>query len=335
MEIRQQLVRVWKRPSKDGRSYTYYLRYYDSDNKEKLQSLRHSDARKAEKQRLAKEKELKMGFCPKGTMRLREFMEDSLNRSGDSIRPSTKKEYQDALDDFIKVIGNIDYRKITLKTGEYYRQKCLDRGNAPATVKKKLIEIKRFFELGVKRKQLDENPLRYIDMPKVKNKRVRIYSESECQNMIRAAREIISEADEKTTLKWDVLIFLALETGMRRGELLNLCWCDIDFDEYVIDITGKDDTKETWEWEIKDNEERSVAISENTAKYLISLQEKTPPGYPYIFIPQDRYNFIQNKLRAKGNWSYEDSRLNIINNFYKQWAIILKRAGIRMTVPLS
>jgi len=329
MRIRQKLVRLWKRPSKDGTSFTYYLRFYNLKNKEQLKSLSHSDGRKAEKQRLAKEKELRMGFCPRGTMRLREFMEDSLDKTGDGIRESTRKEYEDAMKDFIKVIGNIDYQSITLEQGEYYRQACLDRGNKPATVKKKLIEIKRFFELAVKRKQLDENPLKYIDMPKPKKKKVRIYSESECRRMVKAASDFISERDEKTTMKWDLLILVALQTGMRRGELLNLCWWDLDFDKYTIDITGKDNTDETWEWLIKDNEERTVPISENTTKHLIDLQEKCPPGYPYIFIPQSRYDFIQTERRAKGKWTYSDSRLDVYNNFYKQFGSIFKRAGIR------
>ena len=99
----KELVRLWKRPSKDGRSFTYYLRYYNMENKEQVQSLQHADGRKAEKQRLAKEKELRMGFCPSGTMRLREFVTDSLERTGSNIRPSTREEYQSAMDDFIKV----------------------------------------------------------------------------------------------------------------------------------------------------------------------------------------------------------------------------------------
>ena len=126
------------------------------------------------------------------------------------------------MEDFISVLGNVDHQSITLKQAEYYRQECLDRGNAPDTVKKKLIEIKRFFELAVKRKQLDENPLRYIDMPRSKKKKVRIYSEGECQRIVRAARDYISDRDNRTTLRWDLLIIVALQTGMRRGELLNL-----------------------------------------------------------------------------------------------------------------
>ncbi len=329
MRSRQQLLRLWKRPSKDGRSFTYYLRFYNMENKPAIQSLGHSDHRKAEKQRLAKEKELRMGFCPTGTMRLKDFMEDSLERTGSSIRPSTREEYQSAMDDFIKVVGNIDYQSITLEQGEFYRQACLDKGNSPATVKKKLIEIKRFFELAVKRKQLDENPLKYIDMPKPKKKRVRIYSEAECRRMLKGARDFISDRNDKTTLSWEMLILVALQTAMRRGELLNMTWSDIDFDEYVIDITGKDNTDETWEWLIKDHEERTVPISENTTKHLIALQEKCPPGYPYVFIPQSRYDFIQKERRAKGNWSYSDSRLGVINNFYKHWKKIFIRAGIK------
>lgn len=329
MRSRQQLVRLWKRPSKDGRSYTYYLRYKNLENRQAVQCLGHADGKKAEKERLVKEKELRMGFCPTGTMRLRDFMEDSLNRTGDGIRESTRKEYKDAMEDFIKVVGNIDYQSITLEQGEFYRQTCLDKGNSPATVKKKLIEIKRFFELAVKRKQLDENPLKYIDMPKPKKKRVRIYSEIECRRMLKGARDFISDRNEKTIMRWDLLILVALETGMRRGELLNLCWSDIDFDEYVIDITAKDNTDETWKWLIKDSEERTVPIRENITKHLITLQEKCPPGYPYVFIPVSRYDFIQTELIPKGKWSFSSSRLDVYNNFYKQFEEIFIRAGIR------
>ena len=176
--------------------------------------------------------------------------------------------------DFISVVGDIDFQSITLEKGEYYRQVCFDKGNSPATVKKKLIEIKRFFELAVKRKQLDENPFKYIDVPKTKNKQVRIYSDDECRRFLKAAKNYLINKNDKTTLRWDILILTALQTGMRRGELLNLVWSDIDFENYEINITPKKNTKETWEWQIKDNEERTVPISENTAKLLIDLQSK-------------------------------------------------------------
>lgn len=325
----KQLVKLWKRASRCGTYYAYYLRFKDLDGIRKWISLGHGDARKAEKQRLKKEKELRMGFCPPDSMLLREFMEDSLRKTGTSIRPSTREEYRAAMNDFIKVIGNIDFQTVSLEHGEYYRQNCLDRGNSPATVKKKLIEINRFFELGVKRKQIDENPLKYIDLPKQKKKRVRIYSAHECRKMLKAAREFIEEKNDDTMLRWDLFILVALQTGMRRGELLNMVWSDIDFDECRIDISHKQESVETWEWLIKDHEERPVPISRQTSQLLIDLQTKCPTGYPYVFVPNERYNHIQNKLRAKGKWSFSSSRLKVFNNFYKHFGAILKRAGVK------
>jgi len=307
----------------------YYLRYVDLNGKRRCESLGHGDVRKAEKQQAKKEKELRMGYCNPGSVNLKEFMEDSLERTGSTIRESTREEYRAAMEDFIKVVGDVDFQSITLKKAELYRQACLDRGNSPATVTKKLIEIKRFFELAAKRKQIDENPLKYIDMPKSKKKKVRIYSETECQEMLKTARDFISDRDEKTTLRWDLLIVVALQTGMRRGELLNLCWWDIDFDECTIDITAKDDTPDTWQWCIKDHEERTVPISKNAAKLLIDIQDKCPSGYPYVFIHHSRYDYIQKERRAVGDWTYSDSRLDVYNNFYRQYNSIFKRAKIK------
>ena len=88
MRVKQQLVRIWKRPSRDDKSFAYYLRYKDLEDKERYESLGHSDARKAEKQRLHKEKELRMQFCPSEAMRLSEFLDDCLRRTGNQIRPS-------------------------------------------------------------------------------------------------------------------------------------------------------------------------------------------------------------------------------------------------------
>jgi len=76
-------------------------------------------------------------------------MTDSLQRTGDQIRQSDSEEYEASFKDFIKVVGNKDIQQITLSDGEFYRQNCIDRGNSPATVHKKLTEIKAMFELGV------------------------------------------------------------------------------------------------------------------------------------------------------------------------------------------
>ena len=42
-------------------------------------------------------------------MRLRDFLKDSLARTGDQIRESTQRETKSAMKDFIVTIGSIDF----------------------------------------------------------------------------------------------------------------------------------------------------------------------------------------------------------------------------------
>ena len=72
----------------------------------------HTDRRKAERQRTQKEKELRMGYIEPNSMKLRDFMEDSLAKTGDQIRESTRRIAETAMNDFIATIGNIDFQSV-------------------------------------------------------------------------------------------------------------------------------------------------------------------------------------------------------------------------------
>lgn len=87
-------------------------------------------------------------------------------RTGEKIRESTRNEYESAMRDFVKVVGNNDFQCIKHTHGEVFRQACLDKGNSTATVAKKLRDLKRLFQLAVERQQLEGNPLRYVKAPK-------------------------------------------------------------------------------------------------------------------------------------------------------------------------
>ncbi|MHC4789905.1 MAG: phage integrase SAM-like domain-containing protein [Planctomycetota bacterium] len=206
----KQLVKLNKRPTWDGRGFTYFLRYKGEDGQRKWETLGHADRRKVEKQRVQKEKELRIGYIEPGSMRLRDFMKDSLARIGDQIRESTRVVTKVAMNDFIRVIGNIDFRSVTLAHGELYLQTCHDRGNTKGTVAKKLRHIKRLFKLAVNRKQLDESPLQHIAMPKSPKKNIHIYPDTQCRRMLKAAQEYTAKWNPETSVKWDLIITVAL-----------------------------------------------------------------------------------------------------------------------------
>ncbi len=324
----KQLVRLRSRLSRNKKKVIYFLDYLDESGIRQRASLGHSNKRRAEKERAEKEHELRNDIVSPESMKLSNFTEDSLQRTGTQIRESTKSEYKSAMNDFISTIGDIDYLKVTLDHGEKYRQVCLDRDNTAATVTKKLKHLKRLFQLAVKRKQLDENPFRYIDMPKVGKKKIRVYSDAECQRLMKASRDYCQELNLELSPQWDLMILVGLTTAMRRSELLNCTWSDIDFDEQVITITAKESTKSTWRWDIKDTDERTLPLTDDVAQLLVDHQAKQPEGYPYVFVPVSRYDYIQG-LRAKGKWKFSDARLKVVNNFTRQFNKILAQASVR------
>jgi integrase len=178
------------------------------------------------------------------------------------------------------------------------------------------------FQLAVNRKQLDENPLLHIAMPKVTKKKVEKYTADECDRMIKVA------TDSQTDVKWDMLIITALCTGMRRSELLNCTWADVDFGEMTVEVSPKDNTDYTWQWLIKDNERRVLPLTQDVVQMLVDHQNQQPEGYPYVFVPPTRYDNIQ-QLRKQGKWSLRDARLKVVNNFSREFKKILKIAGVR------
>jgi integrase len=251
------------------------LDYKGEHGKRKRVSLGHADRRKAVKERTDKERELRMGIIAPESMRLSDFLEDSIARTGDQVRESTHDESRGAMKCLIEEIGNVDYQRVNLSHGELFRQKQFDRGNCPATVAKKLRHLKGLFQLAVYRKQLDENPFRYLKLPKLPKKKVERYTADECSRITKAARDYQKQGG----LQWDLLIITALCTAMRKSELLNCTWPDIDFEKMTIEVLPKTNTNYTWGWLIKDTDHRTLPLTKDLVQMLVDHQSRQPEGY--------------------------------------------------------
>jgi hypothetical protein len=91
-QLMNELVRLRTRPSRDGMSFVYLLDYVNIEGKRRRVSLGHADKRKAEREKKQKECELRMGIISPASMRLMEFVADSLIRTGKQIREATHRE---------------------------------------------------------------------------------------------------------------------------------------------------------------------------------------------------------------------------------------------------
>jgi integrase len=139
---------------------------------------------------------------------------------------------------------------------------------------------------------------------------------------------VASEIQNESILEWDLVITLALTTGMRKSELLNLVWSDIDFAEMTVDVNPKKSTNQTWEWRIKDTDRRTLPLQDDVCRLLVSLQDRRPEGYPYVFVPPKRYDHIQQTLRPDRKWTLLSAKDKVINNFWQQFRKIRLKAHV-------
>lgn len=91
--------------------------------------------------------------------------------------------------------------------------------------------LSALFNKAVKWKLMSENPCASVDAPKVDYdpENIRIYDEETLGQFLNTL-----ETDQKVKTKYKVLVYLALITGMRRGEILALEWSAIDLERRQI-----------------------------------------------------------------------------------------------------
>jgi len=125
-------------------------------------------------------------------------------------------------------------------------------------------------EAAVKWGYISNNPARKIDKPKNIDTDIEYLTLEEIQRFVKAL--------ESEELKYQALIMLALETGVRRGEIMALTWEDINFDNNTIKINKSLQCIPKTERTIKSpktkSSYRTITISSNVISLLKSFKIK-------------------------------------------------------------
>src|SRR5207237_3712818 len=108
--------------------------------------------------------------------------------------------------------------QITRAEMETWRRKKMTTCR-PATINRDLSRLRRMFSLAVEWGLLEESPMKSMKFLRENNARTRYLSLEECQRLIANCIAPHIRA----------LVGVALHSGMRLGEILNLRWYDLDF----------------------------------------------------------------------------------------------------------
>jgi integrase len=142
------------------------------------------------------------------------------------------------------------------------------------------------------------------------------------------------------TLKWQVTYALGFTAGLRRGELANLTWADVDFDKAEVTVQSRKGTPVRPPFDVKDYASRCVPIPRHTVELLSRLRgEKRQGGRvrlnPYVLLTERQYEGAMARWRRcqdEGRrWSTRYSCNNLRTNLMRH----IRRAGIEPDGRLS
>jgi integrase len=93
----------------------------------------------------------------------------------------------------------------------------------PATINRELACLKHMFTLAKKWKMADENPVKEVHFFQEQQIEMRILTREEIDKLISCASPRLKP-----------ILIVALNTGMRKGEILHLRWSDVEFDNQFL-----------------------------------------------------------------------------------------------------
>jgi len=156
---------------------------------------------------------------------------------------ATYQRIRSAFKPFIKAdLSKLDPKKLTA-----HQQKKLDAGGKPATLNRERVALLALVNEAVHQGLIDQNPI-------IRWRRWKVEDEQRIRFLGPEEREQFKSALKDQPEWFRVLVFVALNTGLRRGELLGLTWGRVDLRRGQLTVSAST---------TKTNKVRHVAL--NTA----------------------------------------------------------------------
>ena len=179
----------------------------------------------------------------------------------------------------IPYFGDMTLTQITPQVLERYKRERLEEGASPNTVNHEIANLSHMFRVAAKWGLIDRNPVSHVDKMKIPERPKRFLNQAQIERLMEAANgsHIFP------------LIVTALHTGMRKSELFNLKWSDIDFGRMTVTVQSKDD------WHTKNYRSRTLQITPVLYDVLIEHRKQ------HLLNVQSEYVFTYNGQKLRSN----------------------------------
>jgi integrase len=175
-------------------------------------------------------------------------------------------------------LGGLVLSRITAGDVQSFSDARLRASAAPATVYRELMVLSGLYREARKRELVDRNPVSMVKKPTVDNKIVRYLDQEEEKELLARLPEPLHSA-----------VVVALHSGLRETEELNLTWADIRLKERAIVVRRT-----------KSNRDRMVPMSETLFQLLSRMPRHIRSAYVFTNSEtEDRYERFNNTTWRK------------------------------------
>lgn len=242
-------------------------------------------------------------------------------------RQRSFKKKETLINQLVTIFGAYPLRAFNSRLLEQYQTERMEKsnkhvnyrvGNKPGTINRHVAAIKHMFTKACEWEMVEEEALKRVRKVKLleeNNSRLRFLSKTECQALIKACDNHLRP-----------IVICAVNTGMRKGEILGLKWDDVDLVHgfILLQIT-------------KNGERREIPINNTLLATLKDLFKGTVErprriDIPYVFYDKrtdGRYNNVQKSFnKAMKGAGIKDFRFHDLRHTFASQLVM---AGVDIT----
>lgn len=157
----------------------------------------------------------------------KDFMQKYFSIKKRSLGIQTIDVYQVHLKNYIiPSIGGIPLSNLKTDDIDKFISDMIDKGYAPATIKKAINIIKNSLEHAIDIELLNKNVAKKATLPQEIKTEMKIWNEAEVNKFLKVAKDS----------EYYCFFYIAIMTAMRKGEILGLRWKDIDFKKKQLTV---------------------------------------------------------------------------------------------------
>ncbi len=246
------------------RGNIYWIRYAGIDGKIVYESSGSTKFRDAEALLLKRKADIKEGKQPEVKRitkhSFKELAEDYQKWMEGRHKSANSKKYR--ISDMQSFFGNLPLRRFNALIVGQYQTGLINKELKPASINKNISILKAMFRMAVDWNMVEEETLKQVRKVKLlpeNNRRLRYLSQEECQALINACKPHLKP-----------IVITALNTGMRKGEVLRLKWEQVDLKHgfILLDVT-------------KNGERREIPINNTLKQTLKGLARRLDISYVF------------------------------------------------------